>query len=126
MSLCRNTKSGARRCAMLASDPVSKLSTQITRCPCASNASHRCEPRKPLPPVTRQVAMNARRIARWLSAGRLEGLLAYVDGQDIAPIRELLRKSCVGQALTHHRTLLTAGTALAALLLWLDQPLLRQ
>ena len=40
---------------MLASEPVSKLSTQITRCPRASSSSQRCEPRKPAPPVTRQV-----------------------------------------------------------------------
>ncbi len=42
---------------MFASDPVSKLSTQITRCPRASSSSHRCEPRKPAPPVTRHVAI---------------------------------------------------------------------
>src|SRR4051794_41508758 len=58
MSLCRNMKSGPRRCAMLASDPVSKLSTQITRCPRASSSSHRCEPRKPAPPVTTHVLIS--------------------------------------------------------------------
>src|ERR1700734_156116 len=45
--------------AMFASDPVSRLSTQITRLPRASSSSHRCEPRKPAPPVTRQVDIPA-------------------------------------------------------------------
>src|SRR6266566_565079 len=51
---CRN-RSGSRMCSMLASEPVSRLSTQITRWPRASSSSHRCEPRKPAPPVTRHV-----------------------------------------------------------------------
>src|SRR5579871_3313964 len=42
---------------MFASEPVSRLSTQITRLPRASSSSQRCEPRKPAPPVTRQVAI---------------------------------------------------------------------
>ena len=46
---------GSRMCSMFASEPVSRLSTQITRCPRASSSSHRCEPRNPAPPVTRQV-----------------------------------------------------------------------
>src|ERR1039458_3415330 len=53
---CMNC-SGARMCSMCASEPVSKLSAQITRCPRASSSSHRCEPRKPAPPVTRHVDM---------------------------------------------------------------------
>src|SRR6185437_8353267 len=66
-------RSGSRMWAMLASDPVSKLSTQITRCPRASSSSQRCEPRKPAPPVTRAVDIapeNTR--VEWLgaSAGR--------------------------------------------------------
>src|SRR6476620_9896616 len=44
---------------MFASDPVSRLSTQITRCSRRSSSSHRCEPRNPAPPVTRQVAIPA-------------------------------------------------------------------
>src|SRR5690242_21728413 len=32
--------------------PVKKLSTQMTSQPSASSRSHRCEPRKPAPPVT--------------------------------------------------------------------------
>jgi hypothetical protein len=32
---------------------VKKLSRQITSCPWATSRSHRCEPRKPAPPVTR-------------------------------------------------------------------------
>src|SRR5580704_10629608 len=50
---CRK-RSGSRMCSMFASEPVSKLSTQITLCPRASSSSHRCDPRKPAPPVTRQ------------------------------------------------------------------------
>src|SRR3954451_17818151 len=42
---------------MFCSEPVSKLSTHTTRWPRAISASHRCEPRKPAPPVTRQVAI---------------------------------------------------------------------
>ena len=47
----------SRMCSMLASEPVSRLSTQMTRCPRRSSSSHRCDPRNPAPPVTRQVAM---------------------------------------------------------------------
>src|ERR1700727_239888 len=43
-------------CSMFASEPVSRLSTQITRLPRASSSSHRCDPRKPAPPVTMHVA----------------------------------------------------------------------
>src|SRR4051812_28784426 len=50
----------ARRCEMLRSAPVSRLPTQMTRCPRASSSSQRCEPRKPAPPVTTQVAMRRR------------------------------------------------------------------
>src|SRR5271166_2045315 len=50
-------RSGSRMWAMLASEPVSRLSAQITRLPRASSSSQRWEPRKPAPPVTRQVAI---------------------------------------------------------------------
>src|SRR5664279_1906354 len=69
---CRNF-SRSRMCSMFASDPVSKLSAQITLLPRASNSSHRCDPRKPAPPVTRHVVM-ARRIA--VSARRRETRLS--------------------------------------------------
>src|ERR1700721_3050489 len=59
MSMFRCVNSGGRMCSTLASDPVSRLSTQITRCPRASSSSHRCEPRKPAPPVTKQVDTQA-------------------------------------------------------------------
>src|ERR1700689_4320562 len=52
-------RSGSRMCSMFASDPVSKLSAQITRLPRASSSSHRCDPRNPAPPVTRHVAIAA-------------------------------------------------------------------
>src|ERR1700738_4901277 len=57
MSVFRWTNWSVRMCSMFASDPVSRLSTQITRLPRASSSSHRCDPRKPAPPVTRQVGI---------------------------------------------------------------------
>src|SRR5438270_2848515 len=49
----RNSKSGfSSRCFRLAGAPVRKLSRASTRLPCASSASHRCEPMKPAPPET--------------------------------------------------------------------------
>ncbi len=39
-------------CSRLRSELVTRLSTQITRCPRARSSSQRCEPRKPAPPVT--------------------------------------------------------------------------
>ena len=36
---------------MLSFEPVKKLSTQIISLPFSSNLSHKCEPRKPAPPV---------------------------------------------------------------------------
>jgi len=44
-------------CSMFTSDPVSKLSTQMTRWPRRKSSSQRCEPKKPAPPVTREVDM---------------------------------------------------------------------
>ena len=38
--------------AMLASFPVTRLSMQTTSSPRSSKARHRCEPRKPAPPLT--------------------------------------------------------------------------
>src|SRR5271168_1628927 len=74
---CMN-RSGSRMCSMLASDPVSKLSAQITRLPRASSSSQRWEPKKPAPPVTRQVDTGTGEYPpRALSAGRLR-LLARV------------------------------------------------
>src|SRR3954451_13935573 len=58
MSLWRDTDSGTRMCSTFLSDPVSRLSTQITRWPRRRSSSHRCDPRNPAPPVTRQVAMD--------------------------------------------------------------------
>src|SRR5262245_60227141 len=52
-----NANASSRMCSMLESDPVSRLSTQITRCPSASRCSHRCDPRKPAPPVTTEVGI---------------------------------------------------------------------
>src|SRR5579884_1025032 len=57
MSELRWTNSGTRMCSMFASEPVSRLSTQITRWPRRSSSSQRCEPRNPAPPVTREVGI---------------------------------------------------------------------
>src|SRR5215469_16426796 len=43
------------RCAMLSTDPVTKLSIAITLCPRASSRSVKCEPRNPAAPVTTEV-----------------------------------------------------------------------
>src|SRR5450755_1464496 len=59
MSTWRYSNRSVRMCSMFSSEPVSKLSTHRTRWPRASSSSHRCEPRKPAPPVTRQVGMAA-------------------------------------------------------------------
>src|SRR5579875_3652631 len=53
MSTLRWMKSGVRMCSMLLRVPVSRLSTQITRCPRRSSSSHRWDPRKPAPPGQR-------------------------------------------------------------------------
>ena len=80
MSRLRWTKFSVRMWAMLASVPVSRLSTQITRWPRRSSSSHRCEPRNPAPPVTRLVGMasnlagSGRRGAR---SARLRGPRAH-------------------------------------------------
>src|SRR5690242_655413 len=51
------SKPASRMCAMFSSDPVSRLSTQITRCPSARRRSQRCDPRNPAPPVTTDVGI---------------------------------------------------------------------
>src|SRR5512132_4015725 len=53
----RNSKSPLRMCSRFASVDVSRLSTQMTRCPWSSRWSQRCEPRKPAPPVTTEVGI---------------------------------------------------------------------
>ena len=73
---CRK-RSGSRMCSMFASEPVSKLSTQMTRLPRASSSSQRWDPRKPAPPVTRQVAIPASDHTRaFLAAIRRDGAVA--------------------------------------------------
>src|SRR5919197_605138 len=60
MSTCTKRNSGKRMCSTFANEPVSKLSTQMTRWPQRRSSSHRWEPRKPAPPVTRQVGMGVK------------------------------------------------------------------
>src|SRR5688572_11284571 len=57
MSVWTHWNSGPRKCSTFFSEPVSRLSTQTTRLPRSSRCSHRWDPRKPAPPVTRQVAI---------------------------------------------------------------------
>src|SRR5437870_9186846 len=70
--------------AMFASEPVSKLSTQMTLFPRASSSSHRCEPRKPAPPVTRQVATLAGYPRPEAGHGRASGLAGSISSRLMA------------------------------------------
>src|SRR5688572_15856091 len=116
---CRN--SSVRMCSMLASDPVSRLSTQMTRWPRPSSSSHRCEPRNPAPPVTREVGM---RTARLACARGLHGGLRHVDEHPDA-LALAHGHALALEPLAHDRAALAARPALAALLLRLDPPRLR-
>src|SRR5436305_10519094 len=83
MSMFRCTNASSRMCSMFRSDPVSRLSTQITRWPRCSSSSHRWEPRKPAPPVTRLVGI--RRECTDSARGMLDApaqnvLVAAADG----------------------------------------------
>src|SRR4029079_6131048 len=60
MSTLRKSNLSSRMWSMFCSDPVSRLSMQITLCPCPSRCSQRWEPRNPAPPVTTQVLTGAR------------------------------------------------------------------
>src|SRR5262249_48738475 len=58
----------SRTAARLSRLPVLKLSSTRTVCPAARSASTRCEPRKPAPPVTREVVMGDsfhRDVTKW-------------------------------------------------------------
>src|SRR4051812_35098567 len=83
MSRCSCRNSGRRMCSMLARDPVSKLSTQITRWPRVSSSSHRCDPRNPAPPVMRQVVIARAGYRALARASCLEGLLADRDLDEV-------------------------------------------
>src|SRR4051812_41425118 len=83
MSRCSCRNSGRRMCSMLARDPVSKLSTQITRWPRASSSSQRCEPRNPAPPVIRQVDIARAGYRALPRPGRPERLLADVELDEV-------------------------------------------
>src|SRR4051812_39881910 len=117
MSACRCWNSGTRMCAMLARDPVSKLSTQITRWPRRSSSSQRCDPRNPAPPVTRQVAMSAAGYRQLPRAGGLERLLADAQLHQIMAVRALRRQAFLRQPLADHGAPLAARAGLAAALL---------
>src|SRR3954453_21093976 len=133
MSRLRCVNSGARMCSMFASEPVSRLSTQMTRSPRRNSSSHRCDPRKPAPPVTRQVAMPGESIPRLredLAPGRrprsaevlaLARRLPLLRPRgDLVAAAGLLGEPGLGEAAEDDRATLAARTALAAALLGLD------
>src|SRR5687767_14338122 len=74
MSVWTHWNSGPRRCSMFLSEPVSRLSTHTTRLPRSSRYSQRWDPRKPAPPVTRQVAIGESVPARVSAANGEVGL----------------------------------------------------
>src|SRR3954449_11236865 len=87
MSTLRWANSGTRMCSMFASEPVSKLSAQMTRCPRRRSSSHRCDPRNPAPPVTRQVAMRAPQSRVRRVDDQVKGLL---EGRNFAHLATVL------------------------------------
>src|SRR5687768_18477677 len=121
MSACMCTNSGTRMWAMLAREPVSKLSTQITRWPRRSSSSHRCDPRNPAPPVTRQVAMSAAGYRQLTGPRGLERLLADPELDQIVALRLPDREALGLEPLADDRTLLAARPGLAAAPLGLDE-----
>src|SRR4051812_29021701 len=119
MSLCRNKNSGTRMCAMFLRDPVSRLSTQMTRWPRRRSSSHRCDPRNPAPPVTRQVAMNTQGTAcagsrtardrpppRSARASGLELLLGDARGDEVDAQVEALGEALLLEPFAHDRAAL--------------------
>src|SRR5215211_6844151 len=147
MSVWRKRNSGARMCSMLARDPVSTLSTQMTRWPRRRSSSQRCEPRNPAPPVTRQVGMTAQGIASaggrparqrpahrpdtprryrpgaraeaLARPGRRELLLLKVPGDPVDAQLDPLGQAFLLEPLAHERAPLAPRAALAAALLGL-------
>src|SRR5687767_7454076 len=99
MSACRCANSGTRMWAMLARDPVSKLSTQMTRWPRPSSSSQRCDPRNPAPPVTRQVAMSAAGYRGLSGPCGLERLLADAQLDEVGAPVLAQGEALVGQPL---------------------------
>src|SRR5215217_6563454 len=130
MSSLRNSNSGVRMCSMFFSEPVSRLSTQMTWCPRRRSSSHRCDPRKPAPPVTRQVPIALRlsvvhRIRRELPRARgLQLLLRDLRGDDDEAVLAALGEAADDQPLRDDGAALAARIALAAALLRLDDALL--
>src|SRR3954447_15014321 len=125
MSVLENTNSGARRCAMLSSEPVSRLSMQMTRFPRRTSSSHRCDPRNPAPPVTRQVAIGT---PGYLDERRFCGSARPRGAQILlGDVHEHPRALAVAgrlperlEPLAGHRARLAARPRAAALLLRLD------
>ena len=109
---------------MLASDPVSRLSTQMTRWPRRSSSSQRCDPRNPAPPVTRQVAMRRQATAVTGVSGRSaqrapSGLQVALGDVDQHPARLPSRAALPAllEPLADDRAALAARPRLAAALL---------
>src|SRR3954453_4673237 len=119
MSLWTCTNSGTRMCSMLARDPVSKLSTQMTRWPRSSSSSHRCDPRNPAPPVTRQVAIAPPGYRALPRPSSLERLLADVEFDEVVAAVLPDRVPALLEPLAGDRALLAPRPRLAAALLGL-------
>src|SRR3954470_25007905 len=94
-------------CWTFCSDPVSRLSMQITLWPLASSRSQRWEPRKPAPPVTTQVLISIRQGTRPLAAESPTGADAkepvQFGGEGAAP------RSGVDRNVPTHQTTLSGG-----------------
>src|SRR5689334_4496273 len=125
MSVLANTNCGPRRCSILRSEPVSRLSIQMTRSPRRTNSSHRCDPRNPAPPVTRQVAIGSPGYLdgrRGCGSARPRGAQVLLGDVDEHP-RALAVAGGLAeplQPLAGHRARLAARPRAAALLLRLD------
>src|SRR5690349_6863216 len=89
------------RCAMLARAPVERLSTHTTSCGPLASRSHKWDPMRPAPPVTRMRAMGT-------CADRKARLMSLADGaasreEDLVDHRERARKHVRVDAPPHRR-----------------------
>ena len=87
-----------KRCSMLSSEPVMRLSRQTTSSPRSSSASQRCEPRNPAPPVTTMRAISCARCPGTSNPRRAQrGAVEQVAGVDDARLGHA-RPPCRGRA----------------------------
>src|SRR5688572_12600745 len=109
MSVWTHWNSGPRKCSTFFSEPVSTLSTQTTRLPRSSRCSQRWDPRKPAPPVTRQVAIGGSVPARVSVAngevGLEPGQLEQARHWDAGPRQDQLEASLARAVVEAHQFL---------------------